>query len=760
MKKKILTALALGAATVATGMASNVHADNVTVTKEEVEDQTKVTTTTTKTEASQEKINQDKQAVSDQQKVVDQSKSDMESAQSTVNSDKSKVESAQNSVDSAKQALDNAKNPQQAVANQESKVQDDQNKVNQDQTNINNTQNDIKNDQANVAQDQQNINNASQKVSDDQKQLNQDQSKLDQAQQTLQNDQNKVNDTQNQLNKVNDQINNQVGNVPTTQVPQDYKDRLKNDNETFDNVDQFNKFGDELIDASNKFDDTFVPSPDDNYKVDPSNLTQDQKNELNIYAAQIINGIRQQFGTTPVKTNEAIIDLADQVAKNYDSDNWNTEDDHDSDPNSINGHDGNALGNQNLNDNPYNITWTRGSQDKDFFEEVGSSPNSFDYNDCTMNDLKKQILYGIDACFYNDTDPNWNHAKVIAGLSGGTYVGTSVDKYGNVHFEFSDDYAEQSTVNAMNKTNVPIPLTSDLQNQKNSLENQLAQQKQQVANDQQTVNDLQNQVNADKEQIKNDTPTALQQKLEQDQKKLSDDQNKLNDLQKQLTQDQNQLSQDQAKLDELKKAQVSPEEIQKAQDAYNDAVKALNDAQSQMNKDSDTLAKAQQAYIDAQNKLNELETILKNDEKTVTTVDVQWIKHPHTTAEMGNKVVLSSSHQNTSSAVTMPAVNIVSSTVSENNKVKASNEVNNSVHADSVSEVKTAQATTVKSDDNSNVIYFTSEAPQSSLKKEAKQNTMPQMGDENSNKTVWGEISLAMAGVLATLGLAKRKRHE
>ncbi|MFK5676780.1 hypothetical protein [Ligilactobacillus sp. LYQ60] len=101
------------------------------------------------------------------------------------------------------------------------------------------------------------------------------------------------------------------------------------------------------------------------------------------------------------------------------------------------------------------------------------------------------------------------------------------------------------------------------------MENQLAQQKQQVANDQQTVNDLQSQVNADKEQIKNDTPTALQQKLEQDQ----------------------------AKFDELRKVQVSPEEIQKAQDAYNDAVKALNYAQSQMNKDNDTLAKAQQAYI-------------------------------------------------------------------------------------------------------------------------------------------------------------------
>ena len=34
------------------------------------------------------------------------------------------------------------------------------------------------------------------------------------------------------------------------------------------------------------------------------------------------------------------------------------------------------------------------------------------------------------------------------------------------------------------------------------------------------------------------------------------------------------------------------------------------------------------------------------------------------------------------------------------------------------------------------------------------------MGDESAYVTVWGEILLAMAGVLATLGLAGKKRHE
>lgn len=66
----------------------------------------------------------------------------------------------------------------------------------------------------------------------------------------------------------------------------------------------------------------------------------------------------------------------------------------------------------------------------------------------------------------------------------------------------------------------------------------------------------------------------------------------------------------------------------------------------------------------------------------------------------------------------------------------------------------------MKSDDDSNVIYFTSEVSQSSVKKEDKQNIMPQMGDKNSKTILWGEISLVMAGVLATLGLAKLKCYE
>ena len=124
MKKQILTTIALGTATVAAGMATSVNADQVTVTKQNIGDETKVTTTTTKTEASQQKIDQDKQAAANQQKVVTQNKDEMNKAQDTVNNDKKAVSNAQNKVNNAKDELTKA----QAVKDQVTPTNIDQNK--------------------------------------------------------------------------------------------------------------------------------------------------------------------------------------------------------------------------------------------------------------------------------------------------------------------------------------------------------------------------------------------------------------------------------------------------------------------------------------------------------------------------------------------------------------------------------------------------------------------------------------------------------
>lgn len=94
---------------------------------------------------------------------------------------------------------------------------------------------------------------------------------------------------------------------------------------------------------------------------------------------------------------------------------------------------------------------------------------------------------------------------------------------------------------------------------------------------------------------------------------------------------------------------------------------------------------------------------------------------------------------------------------------------NNAVYADTVDTIKNVQSQKqeneqVLSTNKDDVIHFTTTAPtsivQNDVRKVVKEDTLPQTGDNNSKATLWGEISLAMASLLATLGLSKRKRRE
>ena len=316
MKKKILTALALGAATVATGMASNVHADNVTVTKQQVGDETKITTTTTK-EVDQQKVAQDKQAISSQQKVVDSAKSSLDSAKVNASSTSQAVSSAQSKVDDTKKALDNAKNQVSKVSSSEIKQQvtQDQNQVTQDKQDISNTQSSIQQDQNQVSQDKQAIANVGQKAQQDQQKLNDDQGKLSNAQNTLNNDQGKLNDVNAQIEKAA---------VPAAvQIPDFLYDQYKEgDNAPLLNSEQ----GTEQTNLYNDACDEFKPTNADNYYVDPRTLTNDQKMELSKFAAQVINEYKQEYGKygPPMNVSQIAIDAA-QGQADYMSQNGYTD---------------------------------------------------------------------------------------------------------------------------------------------------------------------------------------------------------------------------------------------------------------------------------------------------------------------------------------------------------------------------------------------------------------------------------------------------
>ena len=738
MKKKALTTVALGAATLAAGMAGNVHADSVKVTKQQIGDETKITTTTTK-DVNQQKIAQDKQNISSQQTVVSSAKSSLDKAKVNASSASQVVSSAQSKVNDTKKALDTAKEnvTKNSVSGMKQQVEKDQSQVNTDKQNISNTQSSIKSDQDNISKDQQAMNNAEQAKKQAQDRLNNDQSKLSNAQNTLNNDRSKLNNVKSQLSD---------NDIPAAvNVDSQYQDifwkRLLNGDNTITN-DVLNNNPVAYLDNTNetfkKAEDELKPSQADDYQVDPSNLTNDQKMELSKFAAQIINEYKDEAakyldeaGITDEATRKRFMEHVNAsnicVDLGQDLANYMTQHDKDymgNDDQDVNNYFENDMKNYNSDNYNYNHTTTSPLSDFHSYDEAGF----FNHSYYTMNDLKLQVYNTILTDIFKDSTNNFAHSALLLysnyiGIAGTNFSDASKD-YLTITGAFDqngkvtndDPYMQVQTT----------PSISALQNQESQLQDQ-------VNKDQQIVNDLQNQVNADKQALQSGSP---EQQLQNDQKKLADDQATLQKQQQKLAQDEAQLKADQNKLNS-----ITPEDIANAQKAlkqaqtnYNNAVKALNEAQSKANVSNDELAKAQQNYINALNKLNELKQILENDEKQITTTSVQWIKnqHPTTTSSMGNKVVLhSSSKANASSIV-------------------SSEKEANTVHADTVSAVKLAQT---------GVVHFISEAPVSS-KKADKKNALPQMGDENSNKTVWGEISLAMAGVLATLGLAGKKRHE
>lgn len=627
MKKKTLTALALGAATVATGMASNIHADNVTVTKQQVGDETKITTTTTK-EADQQKVAQDKQAISSQQKVVDSAKSSWDSAKANASSTIQAVSSAQAKVDDTKKALDNAKGQVSKGSSSAIKQQvaQDQNQVTQDKQDISNTQSSIQQDQTKVDQDKQAIANVDQKAQQDQQKLNDDQGKLSDAQSTLNNDQGKLNDVNAQIEKAA---------VPAAvQIPDFLYDQYKEgDNAPLLSSEQGTEQTNLYMQAINEFKSTDA----DNYHVDPRNLTNDQKMELSKFAAQVINEYKQEYGkydpsnkelNTSMNASQIASDVA-QGQADYMSQNGYTDYMQNDDPVVSNYVANNVV--PKYNDNgKYDFTHTT-----TYNVTTPSAANSkkVTLDNCTMNDLKQDLYDTIIHDVIMDDDHGFAHGRELLTSQ---YIGIASTNMNDPFMVITPAWNADMS-NANNDSYMQTQAAPDVA----ALRNQASQLQNTVNADKQTVSDLTNQVNADKAQLEADTPAGLEKQLQDDQAKLANDQSALSQAQQKLVKDEAQLKADQAKLNSVSPAEVAQaqQQLKEAQNNYNNAVKALNDAQSKANASNDKVAKAQQNYINALNKLNELKQVLENDEKEITTTSVKWVKneHPVTTSSMGNQ---------------------------------------------------------------------------------------------------------------------------
>ena len=148
MKKKTLTTVALGAVTLAAGMAGNVHADSVKVTKQQIGDETKSQQRQQKMLINKRLLKTSKTSQVNKT-VVSSAKSSLDKAKANASSASQVVSSAQSKVNDAKKALDAAKASQPDQIKHQ--VATDQSQVNTDKQNISSTQSSITTDKGNIA---------------------------------------------------------------------------------------------------------------------------------------------------------------------------------------------------------------------------------------------------------------------------------------------------------------------------------------------------------------------------------------------------------------------------------------------------------------------------------------------------------------------------------------------------------------------------------------------------------------------------------
>lgn len=151
--------------------------------------------------------------------------------------------------------------------------------------------------------------------------------------------------------------------------------------------------------------------------VDIYNLDFETRKELSLYAADLFNQVRKQFGTQPAKVTADSIKMADEIAKAS---------------NGTQGHNWGVM--QDVSD----------ANKAPVSELIHNVPGSLS----TVYGLKQQVLEGIYSMLYWDGHAKWGHAKGVADIDTARlkshlqYIGVSVGKADGItkiHFDGTSD---------------------------------------------------------------------------------------------------------------------------------------------------------------------------------------------------------------------------------------------------------------------------------------------------------------------------------
>ena len=370
--------------------------------------------------------------------------------------------------------------------------------------------------------------------------------------------------------------------------------------------------------------------------VDANNLTTEQMTELSLFASDLLNQIRERFGTPKTVVTKGMVQVADEVTDGYVADDWGFG----------KGHDSKAVNNV---ARKYGLP-TYEDDTHQYLENLNSSNNGDKIH--TMDDAKKWVYESIYKLMFSDWE--WEHAQNLAGLSsarGATkeYFGLDISKTlgrTSVHFLTVSD--NQVTGNKLDKTEVPNNNTAEsivkaYNNANSALLN--AQTVNSQAQREKTSASLANiKAKGEQETIQKrldalkatplKTPTA-QSKLEQAQDILANANKRLENAEKalealtadvktkqenltnaknvlaqkeaNLTNAKNNLATEQDKLLELEKlVQIAENNLDLAKDKVVQATKTLEEAKA----DLESLLNAEPNLAKAKKVLSEKETIL------------------------------------------------------------------------------------------------------------------------------------------------------
>lgn len=383
------------------------------------------------------------EVVADQENVVKKSEDKIASAEKEVKDAQTNVDNAQAILDGTGQAkvIAEKDNAEKAQAQAQTSVSNAENSLTQAKSDdkkradaISSVQNELTEASKVVASTQTALTNATNKASQTQTALDQAQDTFTRAESSYKSI-NTFQVTDDYVNALKSYVNNPYNILNERAKWKEHREKvesiLKSVNQENLNL---NKFKENANDKA--------------ISVDVNNLTTEQMTELSLFASDLLNQIRERFGTPKTIVTKGMLQVADEVTDGYVADDWGFG----------KGHDSKAVNNV---ARKYGLPAYE-DDTQQYLENLNSSNNGDKIH--TMDDAKKWIYHSLNSLLFNGWE--WLHARSITGLIS---KGASKDYFalglssntGRTSAHFLSVSDNRVTGNKLDKTEVPNNNTSE-----------------------------------------------------------------------------------------------------------------------------------------------------------------------------------------------------------------------------------------------------------------------------------------------------------